>query len=282
MKNCILTLSALAFGTAFAMAQAESSATPQPIATQGNPTPTAPQPALREDATQATPPASPDAPAPDEQSPTTPPATPQASPEEAMKQILATLPPDTDKSEMLQKALELFPNTSAYSVSESTQSINGKGEKTITLHLVDKDGGELTFSRTWDQEAPTSFDWDTTATPPFSPEDSPVIQSFSDPLTESIIEQGQQLCDLLQSITTKEEADAAAPKLQALCQSLESNLATSRSRRLSPMAEGLLLLKYEDALNTILPMTDTLISDLAAKNYYGSEALRAVAESFCE
>lgn len=289
MKNCLLTLSALAFGTVFASAQQETPAAPQqnttaqPTATQNAPLPSVtPQSAATVEAVQKPAPTVDSSPAAEvKKAPTTPPAAPtaQESPQEALQRLLRDLPPDTDTSEILQKAQDILPNACSYSICESTQSVNGKGQKAVTLTLIGNDGKEIELTKTWDQPAPT--DEPVAKLPDFSPESNPILQSFSDPLSESVIAQAEHLCDLLQSITNKETADAAAPKLQTLCKSLESDMTALRGRRLSPMTEGLLLLKYEDAMNAVLPKTDALITEIAAKNFYDSEALKAVAETFC-
>lgn len=289
MKNCLLTLSALAFGTVFASAQQETPSAPQqdttaqPTAAQNAPLPSeTPQSAATTKAAQQPAPAVDSATAAQaQQAPITPPAAPtaQESPQEVLQRLLRDLPSDTDTSVILQKAQDIFPNACSYSVCESTQSVNGKEQKAVTLTLIGNDGQEFELTQTWDQ--PTPNNEPAAKLPDFSPENSPILQSFSDPLSESVIAQAGHLCDLLQSITNKETADAAAPKLQTLCQSLESDMKALRGRCLSPMTEGLLLLKYEDAMNAVLPKTDALITEIAAKNFYDSEALKDVAETFC-
>lgn len=264
MKNCLLTL--LAFGTAFASAQATMPTAPQQDA---DPQPPAPQ------QSPAVPNADAPAPVP---APTTPPApaAPQATPDETLQQFVETLPPDADKSGLLQKAAECFPNALAYSFAESSQYTDGQEKKAITLTLIDQDGNRKEFTKTWEPQKPANAG--TATMPPFSPTDAALVQNISDPLIENIIEQEKQLCILLQSIKDKETADAAAPKLQLLCQAIEAKRDVAFNRQLSPVTKKVLRKKYAKVGKAVFSKADSLISDIAAKKFYGSDALKNVAE----
>lgn len=263
----------------------EQAKEPQPAPTAASPAPAAEVSAPETSVTAS-------APNPEAQQPATPASAAPSAPADASTQVAEQLKKVIEAhagdgmSAMMREVNKAFPDSASVSVEENTEVVNGEGSRVLSVSIVGKDGTKSTstlrkpLDNKYAPITPAEALRKSRAWP--GPPKQPDLRAFRDEMAEGILARADHICTLLDSVRDRETADKAAPRLWEQCVQLEDMLTASRARRLPQRYLSRLIQKYNGEMETRFNKMDHLISDLAAKNYYGSATLRRAAEQLCE
>lgn len=181
-----------------------------------------------------------------------------------------------------------FPDAAGVSVGQSTKIVDGQGESTVTVMITDKEGKTTLYalsspvgdSPQLNRPLPAKNDRAKAGSRPGRVQ-GPQRGGFRDDMTESMLSRAEAICDLLSGVHDKETADAAAAPLEKQCLDLENMIEASRSRRLPQAYIARMIRQYNNAMESRIGKMEALITEMAAKDYYGSSAMKETAQKFC-
>lgn len=295
MKNTFIIVSALACtaGTAVYAQQAPTPAAPSapaPSAEAPPAPPAAPTPAPAPKPAPAPAPASAASEAPAPKVCPTVPHVPTAAERKAQQTLQQVVDDYATKGmgALMMAANKAFPEAAGVAVSQDTKIVDGRGQRTVTATITDKEGKSTAYTLICpvsDQDSARQAPGTgaTASMPATSPAkvQGPHQREFSDGMAEAMLQRATAICDLLAGVHDKDSADAAAPQLEKQCLDLENMLEASRRRNLPQRYVARMIKKYNGAMEAGIGKMESLITGLAAKDYYGSSALKEVAEKFC-
>lgn len=187
-------------------------------------------------------------------------------------------------SVLMAKTGKAFPDAAGVAVGQSTEIIDGRGQRTVTVTITNKDGKSTTYSLI----SPVGDEANAPAAPQAATPGAARVQprgphagGFHDGMSEAMLRRVASICDLLAGVHDKATADAAAPQLDKQCLDLENMIAASRSRTLPQRYLARMIRTYNDAMEAGINKMENLITEMAAKDYYGSSAMKEVAQKFC-